>query len=259
MPGRVVDRQHSGGSFPFLRELAARGRIVVTATEFDGAALRHDFPEHLISPALTRSGRRPGQERARVGVGALRAYEPGRGAHFERQGLLATERALLDDTGDGNGSEAPGSNRPEPRARIEDGALARATYLERDRPPATPTGAGRAAGRRRIARRAGRAPQAAQADDARRNVGARVRGADDRPGASVAANPVAGSSTTRECADFRAPSCVSACPDERHSRLSSALRPRHQLDQQRAHHKPRMCAQKAMPPTLLRSWLPAPI
>jgi hypothetical protein len=41
---------------------------------------------------------------------------------------------LLDDTGDGNGSEAPGSSlAPEPDApTIADGALARATYLERD-------------------------------------------------------------------------------------------------------------------------------
>ena len=45
-------------------------------------------------------------------------------AHFERQGLLATERAMLDDTGDGAGIEAAGTG--------QDGALARATYLERE-------------------------------------------------------------------------------------------------------------------------------
>jgi hypothetical protein len=45
--------------------------------------------------------------------------------HFEREGLLATERARLDDTGDGDGIDAATSG--------ADGALARATYLERDR------------------------------------------------------------------------------------------------------------------------------
>ena len=76
-------------------------------------------------------------------------------AHFERQGLLATERALLDDTGDGSGHRG-GGHRP-------DGALARATYLERDvaAVDADPELA-ELLGRRRVARRAGRAPQAAK-------------------------------------------------------------------------------------------------
>ena len=33
LPGRVVAVNTTGGSFPFLRDLADRGRIVVTATE----------------------------------------------------------------------------------------------------------------------------------------------------------------------------------------------------------------------------------
>lgn len=123
LPGRMVAINTSGGSFPFLRDLAARGRIVVTATE--STAQRYDtvFPEQLIAafsdPAadLDKNGR--------VSVWELFVRtSKGVAAHFERQGLLATERALLDDTGDGAGIESTGTG--------EDGALARATYLERD-------------------------------------------------------------------------------------------------------------------------------
>lgn len=123
MPGRLVAINTTGASFPFLRELAARGRIVITATE--STAQRYDtvFPEQLIAalgdPAadLDKNGR--------VSVWELFARaSAGVAAHFERQGLLPTERALLDDTGDGAGIEAIGTG--------QDGALARATYFERE-------------------------------------------------------------------------------------------------------------------------------
>ena len=124
LPGRVVVMNTTGGSYPFLRDLAARGRIVITATE--SAAQRYDtvFPERLIAalkdPAadLDKNGRVSLWE---LFVATSRAVAQ----HFEREGLLATERARLDDTGDGDSVDAvtPGT----------DGALARATYLERDR------------------------------------------------------------------------------------------------------------------------------
>jgi hypothetical protein len=124
LPGRVVVLNTTGASSPFLRDLAARGRIVITATE--STAQRYDtvFPERLIAalkdPAadLDKNGRVSVWE---LFVATSRAVAQ----HFEREGLLATERARLDDTGDGEGVDAatPGV----------DGALARATYLERDR------------------------------------------------------------------------------------------------------------------------------
>jgi hypothetical protein len=123
LPGRVIVVNTSGGSFPFLRDLASRGRIVVTATE--STAQRYDtvFPEHLI--AALRDPAADLDKNGRVSVWELFVRtSKSVVAHFERQGLLATERALLDDTGDGTGIEAAGTG--------EDGALARATYLERD-------------------------------------------------------------------------------------------------------------------------------
>ena len=123
VPGRVVFINTTGGSYPFLKDLAAQGRIVVTATE--STAQRYDtvFPERLIesltSPAadLDKNGRVSVWE---LFVSTSRAVA----THFERAGLLATERARLDDTGDGDGVDGIEAG--------ADGALARATYLERD-------------------------------------------------------------------------------------------------------------------------------
>ena len=123
LPGRVVFINTTGGSYPFLKDLAAPGRIVVTATE--STAQRYDtvFPERLIetlkSPAadLDKNGRVSVWE---LFVSASRAVA----THFEREGLLATERARLDDTGDGDSVDAVEAG--------ADGALPRATYLERD-------------------------------------------------------------------------------------------------------------------------------
>ncbi|HEX6210345.1 MAG TPA: hypothetical protein VF136_06190 [Methylomirabilota bacterium] len=123
LPGRLVLMNTTGGSFPFLGDLAAANRIVITAT--DSTAQRYDtvFPEQLIAaledPAadLDKNGR--------VSVWELFARTShGVTQHYERQGLLPTERALLDDNGDGTGIESGGEGM--------DGGLARATYLERD-------------------------------------------------------------------------------------------------------------------------------
>ena len=145
LPGRLVAINTTGGSFPFLKDLAGRGRIVITATE--STVQRYDtvFPEQLI--AALKDPASDLDKNGRVSVWELFARTSAAVAtHFERQGLLATERALLDDTGDGAGVEAPGASRglpdrgappggtaePSPAA---DGALARATYLEREMPP----------------------------------------------------------------------------------------------------------------------------
>ena len=124
MPGRVVVVNTSGASFPFMADLATRGHIVITAT--DSAAQRYDtvFPAQFLAalndPAadLDKNGR--------VSVWELFVYTARRVArHYEQQGLLATERPLLDDSGDGAGVEAGNDTGT-------DGALARATYLERE-------------------------------------------------------------------------------------------------------------------------------
>jgi len=124
LPGRLVFIDTTGASSPFVADLSGRGRIVITAT--GSTAERYDtvFPAQLIAslndPAadLDKNGR--------VSVWELFQFvSRGVARHFDEQGLLATEHAIIDDNGDGVGAD-PTAQSP------TDGALARATYLERD-------------------------------------------------------------------------------------------------------------------------------
>ena len=74
LPGRVIVVNTSGGSFPFLRDLAAPWPHRRDRHRVDGAAVRHRLSGAPDCRAA-RPGGRPGQERARVGVGAVRAHE----------------------------------------------------------------------------------------------------------------------------------------------------------------------------------------
>jgi hypothetical protein len=125
LPGRLVFIDTTAASAPFLADLSARGRIVITATE--STAERYDtvFPAELIA-ALTDPAADL-DKNGRVSVWELFQFVNRRVArHFDEQGLLATEHALIDDNGDGIGADAAAQS-------PSDGALARATYLERDR------------------------------------------------------------------------------------------------------------------------------
>ena len=132
--GRVVFVNGGSGSFEFLEALSGRGRVVVTAA--DSAAQQYEtvFPEFFIAAFgeeqadLDRNGRISIWEAFQTASSRVRKW-------FEDQGRLATERPLLDDNGDGIGREA--EDGPDP-AKERDGALARATFLQRD----VPVGAG---------------------------------------------------------------------------------------------------------------------
>jgi hypothetical protein len=129
LPGRLVFVNTTGASFPFLRRMAARGRVVLTATDSAAQQFETVFPEFFIkafaddAADLDKSGR--------VSVWEAFAYaSDGVRQWFEQKGQLPTERPLLDDTGAGVGREAqnPGT----------DGAVARITYLEPDAALALP-------------------------------------------------------------------------------------------------------------------------
>lgn len=131
LPCRVILVNTTSASFPFLEHLSARNRIVITAT--DSAMQRYEtifpefFAEALSDPAgdLDKNGRMSLWEAFAFASARVKRW-------YEERGQLPTERALLDDNGDGVGKEAgaPGS----------DGALARNTYLEPE-PTARITGA----------------------------------------------------------------------------------------------------------------------
>jgi len=129
-PGRIVVVNTTSGSFPFLERLAAPRRIVISAT--DSSAQRFDtvFPEYFIraltddSADIDKNGRISIWEAFAAASGSVRR-------HYQQRGQLSTERALLDDTGDGVGKEVgdPG----------DDGSYASRTYLDASLPGAAPT------------------------------------------------------------------------------------------------------------------------
>ena len=121
----------TSASYPFLAELAAPRRIVITATGSPFQRYDTVFPEYFVR-ALTDDEADLDKD-GRVSVWEAFASASGRVRRFyEQRGQLATERAVLDDTGDGTGKEA-GEVGP-------DGALASRTFL--DAGPRLPPGAG---------------------------------------------------------------------------------------------------------------------
>jgi hypothetical protein len=129
IPGRLVVVDSTSASFPFIERLAGPKRIVITATE--SAVQRFDtvFPEYFIR-ALTDPAADLDKD-GRVSVWeAFIAASAGVRRYYEQRGQLATERALLDDNGDGQGREAGADG--------DDGSSASRLYLAPDIPGAPP-------------------------------------------------------------------------------------------------------------------------
>jgi hypothetical protein len=128
--GRVVFVNTTSASFPFLRRLAGRGRVVLTATDSAAQQFETVFPEYFVKAFADAAADL--DKNGRVSLWEAFTYaSSGVRQSFEQKGQLPTERPLLDDTGAGVGREAqnPGS----------DGAIARVTYLEPDAALALPS------------------------------------------------------------------------------------------------------------------------
>jgi len=130
LPGTLAVVDGTAASFPFLQHLAAPHRIVITAT--DSVAQRFDtvFPEYFVR-ALT-DPEADIDKNGRISLWeAFNAASVGVKRYFAQRGQLATERALLDDNGDGEGREAGGEG--------TDGSASARLYLDPDVPGAAPT------------------------------------------------------------------------------------------------------------------------
>ena len=119
---RVVLFNMASASGEFVKALAGRGRIVVTATRNGQEQNATRFAEHVIAALDSREA--DADQNGRVSVLEAFNYAAARTAeHYKRAGRLATEHALLEDSGDGVGSE-----------KVEgaggDGALARHVYFD---------------------------------------------------------------------------------------------------------------------------------
>jgi hypothetical protein len=130
LPGRVVVVNTSSASFPFIERLTGERRVVITAT--DSVAQRFDtvFPGYFVkafqgdAADIDKNNRISIWEAFTAATGEVRR-------HYQRRGQLSTERALLDDNGDGIGRDAGGNG--------EDGSLSSHVYLDEPLPGAQPT------------------------------------------------------------------------------------------------------------------------
>ena len=102
LPGRVVVVNTSSASFPFIERLTGDRRVVITAT--DSVAQRFDtvFPEYFIKAFRSDAADIDKNDRISIWEAFIAATGEVR-RHDQRRGQLATERALLDDNGDGVG------------------------------------------------------------------------------------------------------------------------------------------------------------
>ena len=121
--GRVALVNTTEASFPFLESLAAKGRVVITATDSAAQKYATVFPEYFVkavteaSTDLDKNGRTSIYEVFQSASAAVKQ-------HYEQRGQLTTERALIDDNGDGKGREAS--------AEGSDGGIARLAYLDNE-------------------------------------------------------------------------------------------------------------------------------
>ena len=125
--GRVTLVNTTEASFPFLETLTSKGRVVITATDSAAQKYATVFPEYFVkamkeaSTDLDKNGRTSVFEVFTAASAAVKQ-------HYEQRGQLTTERALIDDNGDGKGREAT--------AEGPDGGIARIAYLDSEAVPA---------------------------------------------------------------------------------------------------------------------------
>ena len=129
LPGRSVFVNTTASSLPFVRRLARDGRVVIAATA--SPAQRYDtvFPRFFVAAVGDTAADADKDGRVSVWEAFVSASARVR-RWYQQEGRLATERAVLDDSGAGIGADA---DRPG-----DDGQLAASLYFGAGvvRPPA---------------------------------------------------------------------------------------------------------------------------
>lgn len=126
IPGRVAFIDGASGSFPFIPAVAGRERVVITANDSSEQQFETVFPDFFIKAFTEEAG--DADRNGRVSLLEAFTFASAKvKLWFEEKGRLATERAMIDDTGGGAGRDADSGGR--------DGQLAQVTYLEPEVPP----------------------------------------------------------------------------------------------------------------------------
>ena len=113
-PRRVVLVNTASASGPFIEALSGPGRTIVTATRSGSERFATLFGGFFVEALTTEAG----DEDKNGKVSVLEAFNHARrevGGAYEREGIMLTEHALLDDTGDKEGTAAPAADGKEGR------------------------------------------------------------------------------------------------------------------------------------------------
>lgn len=117
---RIVIFNMASASGEFVKQLSAKGRIIITATQSGQEQNATRFTEHFIAALGATDA--DADHNGRVSVLEAFNYASRLTAeHYTQAGRLATEHALIEDNGDGIGHKT---------AESGDGALARVTYFD---------------------------------------------------------------------------------------------------------------------------------
>ena len=120
IPARIAFVDSTSSSFPFLAGVAGPNRIVITATSTFAQRFHTVFPDAFIR-AMT-AAEADADKNGRISL--MEAFNHASrlvALHYEQKGTMSTERASIDDTGDGKGRDATQTG--------DDGNVAAFTYL----------------------------------------------------------------------------------------------------------------------------------
>ena len=144
VPARnVVFVNSSSSSGPFVEALSAQGRTIITATRSGAEQFTTLFGGYFVE--AFSSDMADADKNRRISMLEAFQYAKAEVARaYEREGLLATEHAMLDDNGDKNGSQTPAATGADGKlaaalslgsagdaAPLPDDPKLRALYLER--------------------------------------------------------------------------------------------------------------------------------
>lgn len=118
---RIAFVDSTSSSFPFVAALSGENRVVVTATNSYAQRYHTMFPDAFISALMAPEA--DADKNGRISM--LEAFTHASrlvAQHYEQSGRMATERALIEDTGDGKGRDASTAG--------PDGTIAGLTYLD---------------------------------------------------------------------------------------------------------------------------------
>ena len=103
---QVVFVNASSASGPFVEGLSGPGRTIITATRSGAEHYATLFGGYFVDAFTSPEADQDKNQRVTM-LEAFRFAKAGVARAYEQEGLLATEHAMLDDNGDGEGSQDP--------------------------------------------------------------------------------------------------------------------------------------------------------